>query len=178
MKSPAAHIILSLACACILISGCDSRRKVIPPGVLSDIYFDMFLAEQWINDDYNLRRAADTTLVYEPIFNRYGYTTADYDNSVTYYLARPETFTKIAEATAKRFADELESLERLQKENREADEANRIYRHYHKKDFNADSVRWSFGMMKGKIDSILTEHKWIISQENTDTLQTNPSIQQ
>jgi len=158
--------------ACLAFSGCSGHKAVIPPKVLSDIYFDMLVTDQWIGAHSDLRSRADSTLVYEPIFYRYGYTTEDYDNSVTYYLQYPEKFKDIAQATADRFKSEISRLEELQSLVREVEEKNSIYTHYRDKDFVQDSVKWSFGEMKTMIDSIYLENKWIIFQENTDTLQT------
>lgn len=159
-------------------AGCSRRASVIPETTMSDIYYDMFCIDQWIQDNSDMKKAADTTLVYEPIFNRYGYTTEDYDASVSYYLARPEKLVKITERTAKRFEKETERLGKLREEISAAEIANRIYEHYVTRNFGEDSVKWAFGEMKGVIDSILTENKWIIIQESTDTLQTTQSVTQ
>jgi len=177
MKSALIHIVVA-ACICLCAYGCGRGARVIPSGIMSDIYFDMFLADQWILNHSEMRSKADSTLVYEPIFKKYGFTTADYDSSVSYYIARPDEYLKIAERTADRYQKEIARIEALQKDIRETESKNSIFQHYHEKNFDEDSVRWSFGQMKEKIDSILTEHKWIISQENTDTLQMKSSTAQ
>jgi len=172
MKSSLSILSAAVLSACLALSGCVGHKAVIPPKVLSDIYFDMLVTDQWISDHNDLGPRADTTLIYEPVFNRYGYTTADYDNSVIYYLQYPDKFKEIVQATADRFQSERSRLEGLQSQIRKVEEKNSIYTHYRYKDFGQDSVKWAFGKMKTMIDSILIENKWIISQENTDTLQT------
>ncbi|MCQ2183424.1 MAG: DUF4296 domain-containing protein [Bacteroidales bacterium] len=178
MKFALNHIPLILLCTFAVLQGCGKRASVIPPKVMSDIYFDMFVTDQWLRDHYDIKGKADSMLVYEPIFNKYGYTTADYDNSVTYYLERPEKYLKIAEKTVARFDEELDALgKRNVAKGGDGMKKLKLSRDY-KNDFTKDSVRWSFGIMKDKVDSIFIEHKWIISQENTDTLQMMSSTEQ
>ena len=55
----------------------------------------MFLADQWLRDHSAARSVADTTLFYEPIFNKYGFRKIDYITSVDKYIDDPEKFTKI-----------------------------------------------------------------------------------
>ena len=64
--------------------------RLIPRDKMEAIYYDMFMADQQIRNDMALRRQADTMLVYEAVFNRYGYDTDDYLYSVQTYLKDPE----------------------------------------------------------------------------------------
>ena len=83
--------------ACILLVSCShkSGQEIIPKNAFAKIYAEMFIADQWLNMNYKYNSIADTTLVYEPIFNKYGYTTDDYLASVDYYLYNPGRFKKI-----------------------------------------------------------------------------------
>ena len=50
------------------------KKNVIPDDTLADIFHDAFLVNAYINDEHlNI----DSLVVYEPIFNRYGYTAKD-----------------------------------------------------------------------------------------------------
>lgn len=82
----------------LLLSACGP--KIIPERKLSEIYAEMFLADVWLSDNPRQRQVADTSLFYEAIFQKYGYTTADYDASVQKYLENPEKFSTIFEEAA------------------------------------------------------------------------------
>lgn len=88
--------ILLIITLCFVSLSC-SRTDLIPRSELAAIYADMYLLDQFIARKHPLRKAADTLAVYEPIFNRYGYTFEDYDKSVNKYLKDPERFIKIYE---------------------------------------------------------------------------------
>ena len=94
----------------VLAVSCRGPR-VIPRGKMVDIYCDMLLADQQIRENNVLRNRADTMLVYEAVFNRYGYDTDDYLNSVNHYLADPERFARIMEDVSEKLQAEARSLE-------------------------------------------------------------------
>lgn len=102
---------MSVVCAAAL--SCSGPR-VIPESRLSDIYADMFLADQWISNNYSARRVADTSLFYEPIFKKYGYTTADYDASVRYYIEKPDDYAKILKTAAMKLDNEAKRLQKVE----------------------------------------------------------------
>ena len=60
----------------------------------------MLMADQWIIENSRTRTQADTSLVYEPIFQRYGYDTEDYRASVAHYMKDPERYSRILRETA------------------------------------------------------------------------------
>ena len=138
-----AHIVV-LAAVLAMLCGCGRRSRVIPAEKFARVYHDMFLADQWLRDNPDARRVADTTLFFDPIFRRYGYTFEDYDRSVHYYLDRPEQYSKILDRVSERLRKEGE---RLQKEAdvltaREV-ELSRFRRGFVPLDFSTDSLRWS-----------------------------------
>ena len=102
------HIALLLLVAVVSCRG----PRVIPRDTLTDIYYDMFLADQQIREEPRLRSQADTMLVYEAVFNRYGYTTDDYLYSLRSYLKDPERFARVLEEVVKRFQEESDALNR------------------------------------------------------------------
>lgn len=103
------HILMPLVA--LLAVSCQGPR-VIPRDKMVDIYCDMLLADQQIRDNNVLRNRADTMLVYEAVFNRYGYNTDDYLHSVSHYLGDPERFAKILGDVAEKLQSEAGALEK------------------------------------------------------------------
>ena len=102
------HIVLVI----VLAASCRGPR-IIPKDTLTDIYVDMFMADQFVREENIPRKQLDTMLVYEAVFNKYGYDTDDYLNSVRYYLKDPERFSKIFEEVARRLEGEAKALEKV-----------------------------------------------------------------
>ena len=102
------HIILVLLAA----AACQGPR-VIPKDTLTDIYTEMFLADQMVRDENVPRARMDTLLLYEAVFQKYGYNTDDYLNSVRFYLKDPERFAKVFENVAKRLEGEVDALDKI-----------------------------------------------------------------
>ena len=94
------------------VAACRGPR-VIPRDTLTDIYFDMFMVDQQIRENGSSSAMLDTLLVYEPVFEKYGYDTDDYLHSVRFYLKDPERFAKVFEDVSKRLEAEAKSLEPL-----------------------------------------------------------------
>ena len=83
--------IFAVSVAAVVCLACSSdKASVIPRGKLARIYAEMLVTDQWILAEPDFRRVADTTLVYEPILQKYGYDTQDYIKSVGYYMNDPE----------------------------------------------------------------------------------------
>jgi hypothetical protein len=102
------HIVLVI----VLAAACRGPR-IIPKDTLTDIYVDMLMADQFVREENIPRKQLDSMLVYEAVFNKYGYDTDDYMNSVRYYLKDPERFSKIFEEVAKRLEGEANALEKI-----------------------------------------------------------------
>ena len=106
------HILVILT-AVLLIQACSGKKdKVIPRGKLAEIYAEMFVTDQWLVMNPTARRIADTSLVYQPIFNKYGYTAADYRRSVDKYMDDPERFSRILRTTAQILEKQMAQLEK------------------------------------------------------------------
>ena len=140
MKRISEYIALTvLICACLLPS--CGRARIISPGDMSDIYAEMFLADQWLNDNPIAKRTADTTLFYETIFRKYGHDFKDYDASVNYYLRRPEKYRKIIEKAQKKLRKTQKTLEEFEKK---VEKQNKILEglgYLHLPVFAADSMK-------------------------------------
>lgn len=102
------HIVLVL----LAVAACQ-RTRVIPKDTLVDIYTDMFLADQMVREENIPRVRMDTLLLYEAVFQKYGYNTDDYLNSVRFYLKDPERFAKVFESVAKRLEGEVDALDKI-----------------------------------------------------------------
>ena len=107
------HIVVMI----MVVASCRGPRT-IPRDTLGDIFHDMFLQDQQIKNDVSLRRIADTSLVYEGIFQSYGYNTDDYLYTLDKYIRNPEKLSKVFAKVsdnltneAKGFKKELEFLE-------------------------------------------------------------------
>ena len=82
---------------------------------MAEIYADMLVADQWVLDNPGTRTKADTSLVYEPIFNSYGYTTEDYRASVGYYMKDPERYSRILRSTTEILDERIAYLQELKR---------------------------------------------------------------
>lgn len=112
-------VLLGIIVAFAVIS-CSSKGagKVIPRKVLAEIYADMFVADQWTNSSSRLlKRTIDTTVIYEPIFQKYGYTADDYIASVDYYLYDPVRYERILQNALDIILARQEELEAIREEN-------------------------------------------------------------
>lgn len=109
-----------LAVAAMMVS-CGARDgKVIPRKKLAKIYADMFMADQWIQQNYTVSKVADTSQVYKAIFEDYGYSSDDYRKSVAYYIQDPDRFARILRQTVsildERISDDKAELRKMKSE--------------------------------------------------------------
>ena len=108
------RIMISLSLLALL-SGCSGRGRVIPREKFAKVYADMLLSDEWIRSHWEYRQTADTTLLYEPIFRKYGYSTKDYRASLDYYLNNPEKYAKILKRSSSIIEAKMKKLKALQK---------------------------------------------------------------
>lgn len=94
------HIVLLV----LLVAACGPRK--IPRDDMERIMADMLIQDQQIKQDRKLQKQADTSLVYEGIFEQYGYDTDDFIYSVEYYLEDPSRMEKIMGNVAARMEKE------------------------------------------------------------------------
>ena len=134
--------ILPLVAVLLLLCACGGRPRIIPRGVLTDIYADMFLADQWLADHNSEHTRADTMLFYDPIFKRYGYTFEDYDASVQHYLKDPEKYSKIFRDASLKLKDGRELYRKKSERLEKIKEFNDAIRGYEQKDFRRDTLVW------------------------------------
>ena len=128
MKLKVGHIALAVLVLLLLLPGCGRRGRVIPAGKLAEIYVDMFLADQWVSDNYSTRRVADTCDFYGPIFKAHGYTFKDYDRSVNHYLQNPEGYSHLLEKSVDILEKRIKSLKDEQERREKVAELERYLR--------------------------------------------------
>lgn len=108
--------ILPLIAAVIFASCSSNEAELIPRSKMADIYAEMLMTDQWITSTPGMRMVADTSLVYEPILEKYGYDKLDYVHSVDYYMNDPERFSRIFRSSAEKLGKKLKELQALQKQ--------------------------------------------------------------
>ena len=92
-------------------AGCN-KPKVIPKGKFADISTEMILTDQWLRDNPDVSRTADTLLVYEPIFRRHGYSTDDYLRSQAYYMRDPDRYAKLLRGVSRKLDQDLKVIKK------------------------------------------------------------------
>lgn len=104
---------IMMAAIVALLSSCsdNDERKVIPRSQLAKIYAEMLVTDQWITSTPGVRLIADTSLVYIPILEKYGYDRDDYLKSVDVYMDDPERFSRILKKSAEIIGKKIEDAE-------------------------------------------------------------------
>ena len=116
MKIRLLHIAALAVLACGILASCDKDdTKVIPRKKMARIYADMLMTDQWVTSTPGIRMIADTSLVYEPILEKYGYDSDDYRKSIDVYMDDPERFARILRTTGEILQDRIDELEKQQK---------------------------------------------------------------
>lgn len=101
---------------CGIITSCAKEdTRVIPRKKMARIYAEMLVTDQWITSTPGLRMVADTSLVYEPILEKYGYDSDDYRKSIDVYMDDPERFARILRTAGEILQERINELEKQQK---------------------------------------------------------------
>lgn len=103
--------ILLLAFAVFVFSRCGER--ILSKDKVADIMYDMFVVDEYAKTYSEVSLAADSILLYQHIFDKYGCTLEDYQRSIRHYLQDEKAFTYIldkATSTAKREASKASKL--------------------------------------------------------------------
>jgi len=119
--------VVLLAVVSLALLSCSRERRVIPVKVFSKIYAEMFVTDQWLREQKTLRKTADTAMVYEPIFRKWGYTVEDYRRSVDHYTKDPEAFAEVFEGARAMLQARLDSLTAEKKAVERADSLRKVY---------------------------------------------------
>ena len=107
---------VALSCVVVVLMSSCSNKGVIGKKTMVAIVQDMYLADQYIEMNPQMRAMTDTLRVYPAIFAKYGYTVEDYNNSLRYYLQKSDTYNKILSAASDDLEYRMKKLEREQEE--------------------------------------------------------------
>ena len=115
-----ARILLAVLSAALIVAACSRGPKIIPGSKMEKICADMMMADQWVGLHTSTKFAIDTSLFYEPIFRKYGYTTDDFNASIEYYMRDPLKFSRMMKNVALKLEAEADRL--IKEENIEMEE--------------------------------------------------------
>jgi len=132
--------LLAIALCLLALFGCKRGGKVISEKKFSEIYADMFLADQWLRENSRLRHAVDTVDFYGAIFSKYGCTFEDYDKSVNHYLSDPEEYAKIIEKASDILEARIAELEKIKAAQQAEEDFMRTLPPYESVDFKQDTI--------------------------------------
>lgn len=114
MRSILRYIVILTASVLVLSSCGKDEAEVIPRGKLAKIYAEMLVTDQWVTSTPGVRMIADTSLVYQPILEKYGYDIEDYLLSVDNYMNDPERFSRILRTSGEIIEKRLKELRKQQ----------------------------------------------------------------
>ena len=166
------HIPAVLAALLLCFACSDDESKVIPRGKMAKIYAEMLVMDQWAVSDSRLRQKADTSLIYEPIFEKYGYDGEDYRASVEYYMNDPERFSRILRESADILDARIEELKNLKQELMKQENINRLITDFDISDFypylSSEPYVHYYDSLAVELDTLSTYR--LVSIERADTL--------
>lgn len=139
---------------------------------MAKIYAEMLVMDQWAVSDSRLRQKADTSLIYEPIFEKYGYDGEDYRASVEYYMNDPERFSRILRESADILDARIEELKNLKQELMKQENINRLITDFDISDFypylSSEPYVHYYDSLAVELDTLSTYR--LVSIERADTL--------
>ena len=121
-------MLLSFALA---FSSCSKGGRVLSEHKMEMLYTDMFLADQWLRDHPKYRAMADTTLFFDPIFEKHNITFEDYDASLKYYVSKPELLAEITQKASARLSKMADIMSKEVERLAEIDRTNKANRTSH-----------------------------------------------
>lgn len=101
--------VLHIVIVMLLAAACGPHR--ISRDDMEDIMYRMLIQDQQVKQDPRLRRQADTSLVYEGIFEAYGYDTDDFLYSLENYLEEPARLEKVMDKVEARLEKEAKGVQ-------------------------------------------------------------------
>ena len=92
------------------VVGCG-KNGVINKRTMADIVAQMYLADQYIDHNPDMRGQTDSMAVYPAVIARNGHTVEEYTASVTYYLQRDDEYSKILKSAMASMEDYVKELD-------------------------------------------------------------------
>ena len=108
--------ILPIVCLLVLVVSCHKGPQRIPRGDMEEIMQQILLQDQYLKQHQELRKQADSSLVYEGVFESFGYDTDDFLYSLEYYLEDATRMEKIMEKVESRLMEKAKEAEKEVKE--------------------------------------------------------------
>ncbi len=101
--------IITLLAAAVLLTDCR-RKEVIPDDTLADIFHDAFIVNSYVGVE---RLDLDSLDIYEPIFDKYGYTSRDVRYTVANFSRRKSArLDAVVKQAISRLEEESDELKR------------------------------------------------------------------
>ena len=94
----------------VLAVSCHRGPERITRDEMEEIMHEILLQDQYLKVTSAPKRLVDTTLVYEGIFEQYGYDTDDFLMSLEYYLEDPSRMEKLMEKVEDRLNKEAKGV--------------------------------------------------------------------
>ena len=108
---------------------CNSCGKTIPQSKLPEIIAEIYLADKYVgtirHSSYSIH--LDSLKIYEPVFNKYGYTGEDYKRSIEKYISRPKKLKIYYEEAKSILEKRKEDIQPQVKEQQQKDSIINIY---------------------------------------------------
>lgn len=95
----------------LILVGCG-EKGIIGKKTMVAVTKDIYLADQFIEQNPDMRAQADSLTVYPAILAKYGYTPDDYSRSVGYYLQKGESYSRILKEAQRQLEERVEILDR------------------------------------------------------------------
>ncbi|NMB37885.1 MAG: DUF4296 domain-containing protein [Bacteroidales bacterium] len=89
-------------------------RADIPVKKMVEIYYEIAILDQFVDNNPEMRTQSDSMKVYAPLLDKYGYTEEEFLNSIHFYLRDPENFLRIIEAVNQKLSEREQYLSDLQ----------------------------------------------------------------
>lgn len=99
-----------------------TRNDIIPRKDMVKIYAEIFVVNEWLSSNQMYSAVYDTSFVYTPVLERYGYDNDDYMRSMNHYMSDPERYVKMLKQSRMMLDERLKEINALI----EADDADRL----------------------------------------------------
>lgn len=108
VRNPIMKHLTAFIVSLLLFASCN--QGLIPRGKMSKIIADIYLSDKYLNSTMDMVSVADSTLLYEPIFNSYGYNTDDFLRTIAYYVERPAKLKSVYLKAQESLQNELDII--------------------------------------------------------------------
>lgn len=176
-KILAAAFLLVMALSCI-----GDKSELIPRKKMARIYADMFVMDQWILQHPEHRKTADTSWVYAPIFEKYGYTAQDYNYSMDQYIKDPDRYARILRETNRILEGHVKNLKKerqmrlsLEEKRRQMEKYRTAYELFYERIDSPDSLERNDSMVY-YLDSLSILVFGYNPEKRFDTLYIGPEL--